>query len=101
MIEKLAPIIGKAVIGGVFIATAIFGKGYIETDRIYSLSTVVVAIEDDEVIVETFTGNQSAFYGAEDWMVGDIAALTIDNMGTPDDITDDRIINARYCGYVS
>lgn len=85
---------------GMVIAAAAF-SGRIEADRVYPLATVVTAIDESEdvVTVTDFNGDEWEFAGAEDWIVGDICALTMDNMGT-DLIIDDEIINCKYCGWI-
>lgn len=70
-------------------------------DELYSISTTVSDIDkiSDFVICTDFSGNEWAFYGVEDWAVGDIAALTMSNNNTLE-IEDDEIITATYCGWV-
>lgn len=63
----------------------------------YPETAVVVEICEDEVIVETYTGNLFGFYGSEDWFIGDIASLIIDDCGTST-VEDDIIITAKYSG---
>ena len=71
----------------------------IDTDRIYAVSTVVTAIDED-VVFTTFSGNDFAWSDIDDWEIGDIGALLMDNMGTAN-VEDDVILSATYCGYVS
>ena len=40
------------------------------------------------------------FYGAEDWMIDDIAAMIIDDCGTPE-VAGDKIASVRYCGSIA
>lgn len=56
--------------------------------------------ENDLIIFEDFNGNLWAMEGIEDWMIGDIGALIMDDAGTKL-IYDDVIVMARYVGYVS
>ena len=69
----------------------------IKIDRLYIMETVVYEFshETDEVVVETETGNLYAFYGIEDWELGDRCVLVMDDMGT-ESIKDDEIIRTFY-----
>jgi hypothetical protein len=55
---------------------------------------------DDIVTGHTLCGLSFSFYGSEDWLSGDVAALIMSDNGTPDTVLDDIIITARYVGYV-
>lgn len=63
-------------------------------------AAVVVDIDAaaDVVTVEDGEGLLWEFYGVEDWEIGDVAALLMDDSGTPDYILDDAIISATYAG---
>lgn len=65
----------------------------------YPLSTTVIKINttNDIVVVEDFNGNVWEFYGCEDWKVGDICAMIMDDCGTVE-IYDDKIVTVKYCG---
>lgn len=65
----------------------------------YVLTTVVVELdtENDVVICEDFNGNLWEFEGCEDWVIGDIASLLMNDKGT-EKIYDDTIIDTRYSG---
>lgn len=65
----------------------------------YTAMTTVVDIETDAdtVVCEDATGNLWAFYGAENWQVGDMCNLLMHDCGTAD-ITDDIIIRETYVG---
>lgn len=52
----------------------------------------------DVVTVETSTGIQYQFYGAEDYITGDLVSAIMFNHGT-DTVYDDEIITTRYAGY--
>ena len=53
----------------------------------------------DIVTIETATGIRFAFYGCEDYCVGDyVSAILYDN-GTPHDCRDDIIVSVHYSGY--
>ena len=51
----------------------------------------------DCVVVEDGAGLCWAFYGIEDYDVGDVVAMTMEDMGT-ETVYDDRVIDARYGG---
>lgn len=54
----------------------------------------------DMITLTTATGLNFEWYEIEDWMPGDIAAAIMSDNGTPDDITDDEILQLRYAGYI-
>lgn len=54
------------------------------------------AAEDVVVLVDT-EGHEWAFYGVENWLVGDMCTCTMDSNGT-ENITDDAIIFTTYNG---
>ena len=72
-----------------------------ESHKVYALAGVVYWIDEETNIVSitTFDGNQWDFEGVEDWFIGDIVAMVMDDMGTSV-IEDDVIVNVRYCGWV-
>ena len=53
----------------------------------------------DSVTIETATGYQYSFWGIEDYEVGDIVAVTMNDNTTENDITDDKIVEVRFSGY--
>lgn len=67
----------------------------------YPTTMIVNELDYDEniVICIDFNGNEWAFEEIEDWCIGDIASMIMDNMGT-ESIYDDTIIMVRYSGYV-
>lgn len=71
----------------------------INLTEIYSLATVVTAVdaENDVVECQDYNGNVWEFTGCDDWQVEDVASLIVFNNKT-DDITDDEIIMANYGG---
>ena len=58
--------------------------------------TEINATEDVVVLVDT-EGHEWAFYGVENWLVGDECTCTMDSNGTAD-IIDDAIIFTTYNG---
>ena len=65
---------------------------------IYSEAMEIVEINDDVVMVSTSTGILYEFEGAEDYMVGDIVAVTMFSNGTRI-VLDDVILSVRASGY--
>lgn len=63
----------------------------------YPMTTVVreIDIKNDVVTVENSNGHLFEFMGVEDWQVGDICSLMLDNNGT-ESIFDDIILKAIY-----
>lgn len=66
----------------------------------YPLCATITYVDEsaDCFVAEDFNGNMWSFTGVEDWMVGDIMAMTMDDNGT-DNIADDTVRDVRYCGY--
>lgn len=79
----------------------LYNKNTIAYSRVYSLSTIITAldVENDIVTCKDFNGNEWNFQGVEDWFIGDICSLTMDNKNTAN-ITDDVIISTKYCGFI-
>jgi hypothetical protein len=69
----------------------------------YPLAGVVVQVDRTAELVTFSTGSGQLFTltGCDDWLTGDVVACTMSDNATPDDITDDIILDYRYCGYVS
>lgn len=53
----------------------------------------------DMIYIVTFDGQEWAYEGAEDWAIGDIIAMLMDDMGT-ELIYDDEIVAVNYLGWV-
>lgn len=66
---------------------------------IYPLTTKIVMVNypTDEVWCEDYNGNIWEFYGCEDWAIGDVASLLMNDNGT-ENIYDDEIMSTRYQG---
>ena len=64
---------------------------------VYPDAMTVNSISGDLVTIETCTGNQFQFYGAEDYEEGDLVAVLMYSKGT-ENVTDDIIIRVRYAG---
>jgi len=54
--------------------------------------------DTDTVTVETSTGFTYAFYGCEDYLIGDCVSAIMTDKGTPE-ITDDEFVTVRYSGW--
>ena len=68
--------------------------------HVYPRCGVVVEVNYDEgtVAVEDGADQVWVFEGCEDWMEGDLAAMIMDDNGTPDSIYDDVILDVLYGG---
>lgn len=69
-------------------------------EDVYAMTTVVVELDydNDAVVCVDFNGNEWAFYGIEDWLVGDVATLVMWNAET-DIIYDDEVLDVYYSGW--
>lgn len=70
------------------------GNEYPDTARI-----IVINYETDEVLVENSIGYHYTFKGVEDYEVGYVLSLIMNDNGTKL-IFDDTIVRAKYSGYV-
>ncbi len=68
----------------------------------YPLAGIVVSADrsSDTVTFETASGMLYSITECEDWEPGDLIACTMDDNGTPEDVTDDVITEYRYSGYI-
>lgn len=64
---------------------------------LYPDAMTITEISGDLVTIETATGNQFQFYGAEDYEEGDLVAVLMYSKGS-ESVTDDIIIRVRYAG---
>lgn len=73
----------------------------INLTEIYSIATVVIAIDTENDVVECqdYNGNVWEFTGCDDWQVKDIASLILHNNNTAD-IIDDEILSVTYSGKI-
>lgn len=69
--------------------------------EMYAMTTVVTEVDAkaDKVVCIDFNGNEWEFEGAEDWFVGAMATMIMNDCGTPI-IYDDEIISVRYDGWL-
>lgn len=75
---------------------------FVRTDNIYPRTAVVTEINrvDDIVTVTDNVGYMWQFTEADDWEIGDIASMIMNDNGT-DVITDDMIVSVRYNGNIN
>lgn len=67
---------------------------------VYPMTAKVISVDyaEDVVLVQDYNGFIFAFEGCEDWFEGDGVSMVMDDNGT-EDITDDVILMAYYCGW--
>ena len=87
----------KKAIASVALILTMISAGKID---LYPEAAKVVDITDDVVTVETFTGNQFQFDGAEDWECDDIISMIMWGNNTKE-VTDDEIVRVKYSGYLN
>ena len=70
-------------------------------EELYPRTMVVSEIDagSDTVVLTDSVGFVWAFYGVEDWQIGDICSCIMDTSGT-ENIEDDAIIDAKYNGQI-
>lgn len=98
-VSTLIVVLGLMCSAVIFIATA--QKAPRKTTQ-YAVVMEVVELDESEdlVILADMNGNAWEWEGIEDWEVGDICGVLMDDNGTAE-IYDDIIENIRYCGRVS
>lgn len=71
-----------------------------ENSNTYPDTGLVYEVNEKENTVSYIcqNGNCFAFYGVEDWVVGDLVSVIMDDNGTPE-VADDIILNCRYSGW--
>lgn len=69
-------------------------------DKYYSLSGEIWELnyQEDIVTVRDFSGCLWSFKGCEDWMLGDMVSMIMNNHNTPNNRYDDQIIKVTYQG---
>lgn len=70
-------------------------------DRLYPSCGVVIEVNyaDDYIVIEDFNGNCWEWSDVEDWDVGDIASMIMDDNST-EQIFDDSILDICYSGVI-
>ena len=96
----------KAVIIAILVVIIMFlipGKVNAQAkENIYPNAGIVIDLDkaNDLVIFQDFSGQEWDFKGVEDYMIGDIIAVIMNDKGT-ESIYDDEIIDVRYIGYAN
>lgn len=88
--------VGILLLAMAILVTIVCGK---QTSHKYPMTGIVRELDeaDDAVVVEDINGNRWAFLGIEDWEIGDIASIIMNDVGT-EIIYDDVIVSVRYSG---
>ena len=76
-----------------------FGFLSSKVNDLYPATGVITDISDDVVTYEDFNGFKWQFYGAEDFSIGDVVSVMMNDNNTPE-IFDDEIVKVRYSGYI-
>lgn len=73
----------------------------IASANIYPAATKVIDVDHtlDFVSFQDANGHVFVQFGAEDWMIGDTAALMLNDMSTPN-VEDDEVVMAIYNGAI-
>lgn len=97
MIEMIGIVIGIVLM----CAVPLLFKTETKHSKEYPQTMLVAHINEyiDSVTIETATGFQYSFWGIEDYEVGDVVAVTMNDNATENDITDDKIVEVRFSGY--
>ena len=75
------------------LATPAYAATYPATMKVIAISPTT-----DVVTMETATGHMYEMTGVEDYLVGDLVSLIMDDKETTE-IADDEILDARYAGW--
>ena len=69
--------------------------------KLYPRAMEIVEFEHDTdtVVCVDAVGLEWAFYGIEDWDIGDLIIVMLDNNGTPNTMVDDIITDTIFSGY--
>ena len=73
----------------------------VERHEIYMRGMEIVSLNYDTDVVTCIdaVGFEWEFTGCEDYCKNDIVCALMDNMGTPENIFDDAILDVNYSGY--
>lgn len=103
MKEKMIEVIEMIgiVIGIVLMFSPLLFKTETKHSKEYPQTMVVTHVNEyiDSVTIETATGYQYSFWGIEDYQIGDVVAVTMNDNATENDITDDKIVEVRFSGF--
>ena len=75
----------------------LFTYGDSKTNGQYPGTLVVKEVTEQYALCETATGF-AWLIEPEDWCEGDLVSAIFDDNGTPDDIRDDTLVQARFSG---
>lgn len=69
--------------------------------REYPDCGVIIGTDEnkDLVTIQMQNGNMFDFYGIEDYFIGDLVAVIMNDNGTPE-VYDDEIISTKYVGWI-
>ena len=101
MIAALLCCLGIIFLAGFSVGRMTAPQPQENTVEIIYPATMVVTETDlmtDTVTLKDSTGNLWAFYGVEDWQIGDVASVLMETNNTAE-IRDDRILNVRYSAW--
>lgn len=97
----------RRIVNGVLVAMCVLetiSMAYVlrNAHHEYADCGVVTEINDNEdyVTLQMQNGNEFTFYGAEDYMTGDLVAVIMNSNGTQN-VKDDEILSCKYVGYVT
>jgi len=99
IVEKILVWLAAIIIVPILNISGFAEAGSRKPENLYPACGQIISIEENLVIVEDLSGNAWTFCGSEDWAIGDIVAMIMDNMNTST-IYDDEIVDIRYCGYL-
>ena len=85
----------------IVVTIAINAKAEDPTHEVYPRAMEIVEFErnTDTVVCVDAVGLEWAFYGIEDWSIGDVVIVMLDNNGTPETMVDDIITDTIFSGY--
>ena len=94
--------IALLIIVAIASTSCVKNNAQLSVDNLYPHAAVVFEVDDvgDCVYASDYNGEVWMFYGAEEWMIGDIAAMIIDGRGTPE-VAGDKIVSVRCCGSIA
>ena len=94
------PIAAACFAGGLVLGGALM-RFCAPQSQVYPRTAIVSSIENDAVVVTDSVGFDWVFSGSEDYMIGDVVSLVMDDNRTPDSILDDKIVDVLYSGFTA
>ncbi len=72
-----------------------------EKSREYPDCGVIIGTDEEKdlVTIQMQNGNMFDFYGIEDYFLGDLVAVIMNDNGTPE-VYDDEIVSTKYVGWI-